>query len=890
MRNRSTVQRETLPNAQSPITSRQSTFAPKTYFRLAWRHTRRRPLQSLFFVLGVAIGVAMIVAIDLANGSAQRAFTLGTETVTGRATHQIFGGPSGLDEQVYTRLRTELGYRLSAPVVEGYVRAAQLDAQPMRLLGIDPLADAPFRSYLGTSNGIMSGADFLTPMMVQPNSILLSTAVAERYGLKSGDPLVVGVGNGEQTLTIVGLLAPTDDLSRRALDGVLITDIATAQEVLGRVGKLDRIDLIVAEEGAKSTIAAIGALLPPSARIETAAARTGAVNEMTAAFSLNLTALSLLALVVGMFLIYNTVTFSVIQRRPVIGTLRALGMTRTEIYLLILLEALVLGLIGTLLGLVLGVLMGRGAVQLVTQTVNDLFFVVAVREIELPLFTLLKGGVIGIFAALLGAALPAYEATSVAPAGALKRSDIEDRARQALPWLSVGGVLLLLLGLALLIPEWNLIVAFMGLFAVILGGALLTPLLTLGMMQGVAWLEGQRLGIIARMAPRTVIRSLSRTAVAVAALMVAVSVIIGVGVMIGSFRNTVEAWLEDVLQADIFISPPSLSGSQLVATLDPTLAAKLSELPGITKLATNRTVEVVALLTPPAAGSDEVVETTTPIRLVVLSDDLAGADRNYRSASGDWQATWQAVVGGGVIINEPMANRFDLTVGDQIAIQTDQGVQNFPIVGVAVDFDVRPVVTLYDPIYRQFWDDSAISALALFVAPGVDVEEQVNEIRATFGTEQSLLVRSNRGTRQGALEVFDRTFAITVALQLLATLVAFIGILSTLMSLQLERSREIGVLRATGMTRRQLWRLSMLETGLIGSSAGLIAMPMGLALAIILIYIINLRSFGWTLEMQMQPGEFGQAFLVALGAALLAGIYPAWRMGQMQPAVAVRSE
>ena len=890
MRNSPTVEHETLPNPQSSIASRQSAFAPKTYFRLAWRHTRRRPLQSLFFVLGVAIGVAMIVAIDLANGSAQRAFTLGTETVTGRATHQIFGGPSGLDEQVYTRLRTELGYRLSAPVVEGYVRAPQLDAQPMRLLGIDPLADAPFRSYLGTSNGIMSGADFLTPMMVQPNSILLSTAVAERYGLKSGDPLVVGVGNGEQTLTIVGLLAPTDDLSRRALDGVLITDIATAQEVLGRVGKLDRIDLIVAEEGAKSTIAAIGALLPPSARIETAAARTGAVNEMTAAFSLNLTALSLLALVVGMFLIYNTVTFSVIQRRPVIGTLRALGMTRTEIYLLILLEALVLGLIGTLLGLVLGVLMGRGAVQLVTQTVNDLFFVVAVREIELPLFTLLKGGVIGIFAALLGAALPAYEATSVAPAGALKRSDIEDRARQALPWLSVGGVLLLLLGLALLIPEWNLIVAFMGLFAVILGGALLTPLLTLGMMQGVAWLEGQRLGIIARMAPRTVIRSLSRTAVAVAALMVAVSVIIGVGVMIGSFRNTVEAWLEDVLQADIFISPPSLSGSQLVATLDPTLAAKLSALPGITKLATNRTVEVVALLTPPAAGSDGVVEATTPIRLVVLSDDLAGADRNYRSASGDWQATWQAVVGGGVIINEPMANRFDLTVGDQIAIQTDQGVQNFPIVGVAVDFDVRPVVTLYDPIYRQFWDDSAISAIALFVAPGVDVEEKVNEIRATFGSEQSLLVRSNRGTRQGALEVFDRTFAITVALQLLATLVAFIGILSTLMSLQLERSREIGVLRATGMTRRQLWRLSMLETGLIGSSAGLIAMPMGLALAIILIYIINLRSFGWTLEMQMQPGEFGQAFLVALGAALLAGIYPAWRMGQMQPAVAVRSE
>jgi putative ABC transport system permease protein len=144
--------------------------------------------------------------------------------------------------------------------------------------------------------------------------------------------------------------------------------------------------------------------------------------------------------------------------------------------------------------------------------------------------------------------------------------------------------------------------------------------------------------------------------------------------------------------------------------------------------------------------------------------------------------------------------------------------------------------------------------------------------------------------RDNALEVFDRTFAITIALQLLATLVAFIGIFSTLMSLQLERVREIGVLRATGMTTHQLWRLSLFETGLIGTSAGLLAMPVGYVLAIILIYIINLRSFGWTLEMQLDPMEFVQAFLVALGAALAAGLYPAWRMGRILPAEAVRAE
>ncbi|MEZ4580598.1 MAG: FtsX-like permease family protein [Caldilineaceae bacterium] len=264
------------------------------------------------------------------------------------------------------------------------------------------------------------------------------------------------------------------------------------------------------------------------------------------------------------------------------------------------------------------------------------------------------------------------------------------------------------------------------------------------------------------------------------------------------------------------------------------------------------------------------------------------------AAVGDWRTTWAAVEAGGIVVNEPMRNRYGVGVGDTLTVQTDRGPRDFPVVGVSVDFDVNAVAFMHDPVYRQFWDDDRISAVGLFVAEGVDVDAMVDTLRTELGSglsgDTELLVRSNRGTRENALEVFDRTFAITVALQLLATVVAFIGILSTLMSLQLERLREIGVLRATGMTRRQLWRLSLLETGLIGASAGLIAIPTGLVLAVVLIYIINLRSFGWTLQMQLQTGELGRAFLVALGAALLAGLYPAWRMGNIQPADAVRAE
>ncbi|MEZ4640755.1 MAG: FtsX-like permease family protein [Caldilineaceae bacterium] len=228
------------------------------------------------------------------------------------------------------------------------------------------------------------------------------------------------------------------------------------------------------------------------------------------------------------------------------------------------------------------------------------------------------------------------------------------------------------------------------------------------------------------------------------------------------------------------------------------------------------------------------------ISVAALSSDLADEDRRYKSAIGSWQETWAAVEAGGVVINEPMSNRYHIGVGDDLTIFTDQGPASFSIVGVAYDFDVQPGLLMADPVYRRHWDDSEISAIALFVSPGEDVDAKVAELRAAFAGEAELLIRSNRGTRQTALDVFDRTFAITIALQVLATLVAFIGILSTLMSMQLERMREIGVLRAGGMTRRQLWRLTLLETGLLGSAAGLVALPTGYILALVLIYIINL--------------------------------------------------
>ena len=390
------------------------------------------------------------------------------------------------------------------------------------------------------------------------------------------------MGSYHHKLRIVDVIASEDRRIRRSLKDLLVTDIATAQEVLAKIGKLDRIDLILPDAPLNTKVLErIKSVLPPGARIESPDARRGAVIEMTKAFRLNLTALSLLALVVGMFLIYNTVSFSVIQRRTVIGRLRAIGMTRGEIFTMILAEATVLGITGALLGLGLGIFLGRGAIGMITTSINDLFFVSNVRAIDVSLLTLLKGGLLGIAAATIGALIPAYEATQVSPVSTLQRSTIESRTRHSLRWASIAGVAALLLGAGLLLPEWHLGLTFLGVLAVLVGMALLTP----SFMRGFAalatthWLR-RRLPIMGNMAIRDIDRALSRTSTAVAALMIAVSVIVGVSVMIGSFRMTVERWLTDLLQADIFVTPPMLANSQMTERLDPDAVKLFETFPG----------------------------------------------------------------------------------------------------------------------------------------------------------------------------------------------------------------------------------------------------------------------------------------------------------------------
>ncbi len=844
--------------------------------RLALRYISRRFFQSAMFVLGVALGVGVMVAIDIANSSASRAFTLSSESIVGRATHQIVGGPNGFPTDVYTRLRLELGLQRSAPVATEFVRVTGGE-QALRLLGVDPLAEPPFRSYLaGAGAGSEADWNALTRLIVEPGAVVISQALAGRLGLALEDQFEISAGGRFSRARLVGILQPENKASRQALDDLIISDIATAQELIGMSGRVSRIDLIIDAE----QVAELRAALPAGIRLVDVR-KENSLDQMIAAFELNLQAMSLLALVVGLFLIYNTVTFSVAQRRGTLGIMRSLGTTRGQIFRFILLEALILGLVGAALGLALGIILGRGAVALVSQTISDLYFSVNVQGINVMPGTLAKGAVVGVAASLLAAALPSWDATRTPPAGIMKRSQQEETARRLLPAMTAGAIALNLLGFALLSAEDNLTLGFAALLCILVGGALFTPAVMIVMMRLLQQPAAMLFGVVGRLAARAVIRSLSRTAVAVAALTVAVSVIVGVSAMIGSFRLTVADWLESSLGAQIYVSPPLFASNIPTADVDRGVKAIARDAPGVRAVSSARHVSVSAPDYPDLP----------PVNLLASDFDIAGDQRQFKWSAVTAGAHQAALAAGGVMVSESFASRRGIDQErDSIRLDTEAGPRTFEVFGVYYDYSTdQGAVYIARSVYDQYFNDPFISSLGIFIEQGADAAAVIAELRARLA-DYDLLVQDNASLRGGALEVFDRTFAITIALRLLTTLVAFIGILSALMALQLEHAREYGVMRATGMTARQLAQFAVIQTGLMGLVAGLLALPIGLLLSLALTHVINLRSFGWSMQFAPQPGQFVEALLVALVAALLAGLYPALLLGRLKPAESLRRE
>ena len=825
----------------------------------------RHPWQLALAVLGIAVGVAVIVAVDLANSSSRKAFLLSMDTVTGKATHQIIGGPRGLDENLYTSLRVTHGIRSIAPVVDGNVVVGDTSLQ---VLGVDLFAEQEMRAFsarVSSDNG--DAQTFFRDMLTTPGAVIMSRGTAAALGIEAGERFTVAAGGKRYPAVLLGTYI---NEAAAGLDNFVTADIATAQAWFELPGRLTRIDVRISDEDPELQ-QRLEAVLPDDTTLLASAARTRTTTEMSAAFMTNLTAMSLLALLVGLFLIYNSVNFSVLQRRRLIGILRALGTTRRQVFSLVLGETAVIGLLAACLGVAAGVWLGGELLGLVSQSINDFYFRVTVTDVSVSAFSVGKGIVAGLGAAMLAAVLPALEASSYRPRLAMTRSTLEQQTRRVLPIVGLAGVALLLIaGAVLALSGRSLVAGLVAVFLLILGFALCVPLAARAASGTLAPVAGRLGGVWARLAVGGIGSSLSRTGVAIVALAVAVSATIGVSVMVDSFRGSVSGWLEQTLQADIYAGTPR-------GTLDPQLLERMTGLPGVAAFSTNR-----------RSWYENENGRTQVLAMKMAPGSYAGTEILDADPATVWRAFDSDDV---VLVSEPYAYRYRVAPGDTVTLRTTRGATAFRIAATYQSYDINAAALLMSrQTYDRHFDDPGIDSIGLYLDDGVDADSLIAEMRSIAAGRQELLINSNAKIRDLSLEIFDRTFVITDVLYWLALGVAFIGILGAMLALQLERARELAVLRALGMTPLQLGGMITLQTGVIGLLSGLAAIPLGVVMAYVLIEVINRRAFGWQIDISISPEILVAAVLFAIVAALFAGLYPAWRSAHSTPAIAMREE
>jgi putative ABC transport system permease protein len=831
------------------------------------RHLSRAKLRSALTVAGLALGVALYVAIRLCNESVSASFRDTVTGLSGAATLEVIGGEHGFDERALETVAATPGVLAAAPAI---IRQVALDDHTaLAVLGVDPFSEAPFRSHGVAATFEPSDAE---TWFLNPTAALLTARFASTRGLETGDEFTVLDRDRAITLVVAGVTAG-DRLARAWGGAVALMDIAAAQWTFDRVGRLDRIDVLTAGDQIDLVRQRLVYALPSNLTVQQPEARLAHAKQVVRSFQVNLTALSGIALLVGLFLIYNTMTHALLGRRAEVGLLRALGVGRSRLFATLTAEALAFGLAGGAVGVPLGWGLARIAVGTVSSTVEALYGGAPAQQVVLTPDLALEGLGLGCIVAVAAALVPIVEALRTVPREVLHPGWVERRRHVRAGRLAVIGAGFGALALTLSqvgpiagIPWFGYGAAL----CLVLGGAFLTPLAGMGLDRLVRPFA-MRIGAVEmRLASGTLAATPGRTAVAAGALMTAIAMMVSVVVMVGSFRDTVERWIEATITADLYVSPaarPAVGPSAYFA--DSGIMAQITAIPGVAVVDPYRQVPIEY------RGHSILLSA----RDLAIVHERSG----MQFTRGDAQELLTRLSRGeGIAVSEVLANQLKIRPGEALDLPTAEGRGLFPVLAVFYDYATDGGRVLMDrSLWQRHWRDPGITALAVYVDRGADPEQVRAGIDTALAPSHRVSITSNRGLKTEVLEVFDQTFAITRALDLVAMTVAALGIASTVLAIVLERRREIGVIRALGASQAQVRRIVVWEAALIGLLGAGLGVCIGLAVSLVLIKVVNVQSFGWTIVFSWRTPEVLVAALLGLASAMLAGWIPARHAANM---------
>jgi putative ABC transport system permease protein len=838
---------------------------------------KRHPLRVLLPVVGVAIGVAAVAAIQRANTSVSESFRDAAASLSGRSDF-VVTGVSGVPVEALSRLAFLWRNASFAPAVTGWAVFDDGTGEILEVLGVDAAGDATVRDL-----GLVSDSRASRALLLSGNAAFLPAPLAARHGVSVGGEVSIVVGGTRHRLVVAGLLA-LSGLARASGGDLLVTDLFTAQRLLGRQGTVDRVDIVLHPGVSREAIQRqILARLPPGLSLEPPGRSAATADRMVRAFRFNLNALGSLTLLVGMFLIANAVSISVLRRRPEIATLRSIGTSRTLVFGVFLLEGLGIGAAGTALGELGGIFLSKGALRAVSGTVTGVYLPTA--KIAAAGFggAAALAAAAGMVATLAATALPAAEAMRVEPAPAMHPGSIEGVRRRTLAgrgWAAA--TLAAAAAAASLAPPVDGF-PFFGFAAVVLvvaALALFSPLL-------IRWAERMAAGPMARLfgapghlASRFFGGSLARNGTCVMALAMALGMTLAMIVTVSSIRETVRVWVESTLRSDLWIKSPAGKSSGIIGDLPEDIVDFLRAIPGVEAVDPFRARDQVDSKGRPytlASGDFRVVARIGGLPLLDGLDPRAAAENARRR--------------GEAMISEPYARRFGVQRGDAVSIPTPQGARRLRVAGVYRDYsNDRGTIVLDRELYLSLYGDRRVTSVAVLAAPGIDAPDLRRRVLSAARGRYALSISTNRELRREVLRIFDRTFAVTNGLEVIAVAVAVLGIANALVASAIERRRSFGLLRAVGASSAQVRRAVLLEAGLTGLTGCAAALAAGAAFAYLLLSVINPQSFGWTVVPRLPAGRLCLAVGLVLGASILAGLYPGRLAAGVDPAAALAEE
>ena len=840
---------------------------------LTWPHFRRHRLRTFLTFFGIVLGVAMIVAIAVVNRTLVGSFQRTIELIAGKAVLQVENGESGIRESLFPAIRDTTGVRDAAPAVEGFLPLVGFKGEKLYVYGVDLLADASIREheFVGGAFALDSALDFIA----QPDSVALTETLARRLRLPLGSTIRLATSRGVRAYAVRALLR--EQGAAKVFGGnFALMDLPVAQTALGKEGKLDIVDLAIDDgERVDAVRRRLEARLHGAARVERPRERGEQVELLMTSFRVGLFFVSLVALFVGFFLIYNTVSVSVVQRKREIGALRCLGVLRRQILQMFVMEALAIALAGSVAGIVTGVFLAQAALLFVGQTVNSLFFQIDLAKSSLALSEIWIALASGLGVSVLAAIHPAWQATQVTPLESSRQSMWRPRAR-GFSRASVAGAALLLLSpmLASVSPagfggveRFTLGVAAMMLF--LLGLSFLSPLFVCW-WAGLFWRVGSRLpglsGFLrnqARLACDSLRRAPGRSGITIATLMISLAAIFTVAAFVTSVRGSLLLWVDRMVTADLVVHSGARTAGPLNVPLKEELGAKLEALPGVAVL------DFYRLIRSNYEGR--------PIMIESFSARRSARIRTLPMVEGDGPIALQEMADGkGAIVSESFHSKFGKGIGDVIHLPSPSGLVSFRILGIYVDYSSDSGSVLIDrELYKTLWGDDLVDAFDLWLAPGADQQAIIRKINRDDGERYQLFVSTHRELRDNVVALMEQSFSVNYAVEIVAVVVAIFSVVNTLLASVLDRTREIGVLRAIGATTKQLRGMVMAEAAWIGLLGGVLGLVAGAIMSYHHVVYNTKFLTGWSFQ-YYYPSEVAAVSLVlSVVLCLLAGYFPA---------------